>query len=1056
MTKLSRPSRQIEPEPLHISFPPAAAKLLRAGRRVQTTGVPEISAQVALIGEALRLMPRQILLWLVDDEDHQRRVIAALSALRIVGDQHIHGEVTPPVLTKIQTGESVTLVINGRTTATPLPKPTHFGNGILYLRPGLAASPTDLSRHLVEHGYMAEAMVGGPGEFARRGGIVDIFPVGAESPIRIECTDREITSIHAVDHANKTAEILSSVVVPPARMPARDSDTTLADYLKNDATLVVITDADDAGDADRDTALALLRRLPTIALRTFGGQDADLNFDARPAPLYAGQYARLIADTKNWKNQRVIFLTSRRQQLEELFKENNIPLPECWEIPPNLQVAGFRSASAKLLVLSDREVFPREAPTVRNRGLDTSFLSELKPGDYAVHLDHGIGIFRGMRTDVVNGVAKEYFVLEYAEKDRLSVPVELAEKLSKYIGVSHPPLHRLSGSNWYQVTRKVREDTRALAKELVKLYAARELVRVKPMSPMGEEERALADAFPYKETPDQERAIEEVFADLQTEMPMDRLVCGDVGFGKTEVAIRAAFKAAANGYQVAMLAPTTILVQQHFDTFTKRLQGTQAKLGLLSRFETNKEQQETIEELGRGEIDIIIGTHRLLSRDVKFQNLGLIIIDEEQRFGVAQKERLKQLRLQAHVLTMSATPIPRTLNFVLSNLRDVSMIETPPEGRQPIETTIAPFSETIIREALDREFKRKGQAYYLYNNVETIHEKTRELQEMFPKIRIGIAHGQLPEEQLADVMHKFDSAEIDLLVCSTIIENGLDLPNVNTLVVDQAPKFGLSQLYQLRGRIGRGNQQAYAYFLYHSQKLTADAKQRLVGLDEAKALGSGMQIALRDLEIRGTGNILGNQQHGHIAALGLGLYTRLLAQEITELKHGTALATVHDVTIDLPLSVGIPQDYEPDERNRLRVYQDLANITSIGELWGYHSQLLKERAAPQSLEDLFKLLELKLLAQKTDITNIQLVRLGPNERLILRFLRPIESDRLKPLFEIAEGWQLAADQIKIDKSHLGKDWMSALKRIIQVFEKKEEAKEGHSKKGNGEKRKKKE
>jgi transcription-repair coupling factor (superfamily II helicase) len=772
-------------------------------------------------------------------------------------------------------------------------------------------------------------------------------------------------------------------------------------------------------------------------LRTFGNSEADINLDIRPAPLYAGQYTRLVSDINSWSDKKLLILTARKKQIEKLFSEHKIRQPECWEIPFNAPVSGFRCDSAKLLVLTDREIFPRESPGIRTRGLDTSFLAELKPGDYAVHLDHGIGIFKGMRTEAINGIAKEYFVLEYAEKDRLSVPVELAEKLSKYIGVAHPPLHRLSGSNWYQVTRKVREDTRALAKELVRLYAARELIRVAPMQPMTEEEKALADSFPFQETPDQERAIEEVFTDMQSDRPMDRLVCGDVGFGKTEVAIRAAYKALVNGYQVAMLAPTTILTQQHFDTFQKRLAGAKVKIGLLSRFESLKEQQETIEKINRGEVQIVIGTHRLLSRDVKFQRLGLIIIDEEQRFGVEQKEKLKQFRLQAHVLTMSATPIPRTLNLVLSNLRDVSMIETPPEGRQPIETTIAPFSEDLIKEAVTREISRQGQIYYLYNNVETIHEKAVEIQELFPRARIGVAHGQLPEEKLAEVMHKFDAYELDILVCSTIIENGLDLPNVNTLIVDQAPRFGLSQLYQLRGRIGRGNRQAYAYFLYHSQKLTGEAKQRLVGLEEAKALGSGMQVALRDLEIRGTGNILGNQQHGHVAAIGLGLYTRLLAQEITELKQGTALPSIHDVTIDLPLSVGIPHDFEPDERNRLRIYQDLANMVSIGELWHYHDQLVKERVAPQSLEDLFKLLELKLLAQKTDITNIQLVKLGPNERLIIRFLRPIEVKNLKPLFELLDGWQLAPDQIKIDKPRLGKDWLAMLKKIIAVFEKKD-------------------
>ncbi|MEK7570328.1 MAG: transcription-repair coupling factor [Patescibacteria group bacterium] len=1029
------PARPPASENLHIPLPAPAIAALRAGRRIHTTGVPEISAQVAIIAEALRQQPRTHVLWLVDDIDHQSRVVTALCALRLSDQYHTATEITPPVLANLLTKTPTVLVLTPRQVLTPLPEKKHFGDGVLTLRPGTAFSTTDMSRHLVEHGYMAETMVSGPGEFARRGGLLDVFPVGANHPVRVEFDDRTIATLHAVDHANKAGAKLPQVTVPPARMPARDNDTALVQYLDRQHTLMVVTDADDVGDDDRQAALGAIHNYPTVSLRTFGGGEADVAIDARPAPLYAGQYARFVADAKQWKKTRVVVLTARKKQLEALCKEHDIPLPECWEVPYNATLSGFKSAPAKLLVLTDREIFPRDQPTVRTRGLDTSFLAELKTGDYAVHLDHGIGLFRGMRTDVVNGVAKEYFVLEYAEKDRLSVPVELAEKLSKYIGVSHPPLHRLHGSNWYQVTRKVREDTRQLAKELVKLYAARELVRVRPMQHRTAEERALADSFPYDETPDQMRAIEEVFADLQGERPMDRLVCGDVGFGKTEVAIRAAYKAAANGYQVAVLSPTTILTQQHYDTFNKRLAHLKVNIGLLSRFESMAEQDETIAGINRGDVQIVIGTHRLLSKDVHFKNLGLIIIDEEQRFGVGQKERLKQFRLQAHVLTMSATPIPRTLNFVLSNLRDVSMIETPPEGRQPIETTIAPYSDNIVLEALDREFKRNGQAYFLYNNVETIHDKARELQQLFPKARIGVAHGQLPEDKLADVMHKFDAQELDLLVCSTIIENGLDLPNVNTLIVDQAPKFGLSQLYQLRGRIGRGNQQAFAYFLYHSQKLTGDAKQRLVGLEEAKALGSGMQVALRDLEIRGTGNILGNQQHGHVAALGLGLYTRLLAQEIAELKTGAAMPSLHDVTIDLPLSVGIPQDFEPDERNRLRIYQDLANMVSVGELWHYHDQLTKERVAPPSLESLFKLLELKLLAQKTDITNIQLVRLGPNERLIVRFLRPIDVAKLKPLFELVEGWQLAPDQLKIDKSALGKDWVAMLKKIIGVFEK---------------------
>ncbi|MFA6952948.1 MAG: CarD family transcriptional regulator, partial [Patescibacteria group bacterium] len=521
---------------LELPIPKEVIKLLQAGRRVQTTGIPEIGAQAVLVNKALKISPRNCLLWLTEDEDHQRRVVSALTALRLEGGRTIRTEITPPVLTELLSNTPLILIINSRNFLTPLPVVKHFSEGIIKLRPGANFTPTDLSRHLVSHGYMAESMVAGPGEFARRGGVLDIFPVGAQYPVRLEFSDQEIISLHLVDHANKAGAEIKNMVVPPARMPARDENTNLFAYLNPKDTLFIATDAEDITDIETSTVLGVLNKFPTLSLRTFGNSQADLHIEIRPAPLYAGQYQRLIADAKSWGKNKVLILSARKKQLTALFKEHKQPLPEVWEIPFNTPISGFKAPAAKLIVLTDREIFPRESPSVRSRGLDTSFLSELKPGDYAVHMDHGIGIFKGMRTEAINGIAKEYFVLEYAEKDRLSVPVELAEKLSKYIGVSHPPLHRLSGSNWYQVTRKVREDTRALAKELVRLYAARELIRISPMQPMLEPERALADSFPFQETPDQERAIEEVYTGMQSERPMDRLVCGDVGFGKTEVA----------------------------------------------------------------------------------------------------------------------------------------------------------------------------------------------------------------------------------------------------------------------------------------------------------------------------------------------------------------------------------------------------------------------------------------------------------------------------------------------------------------------------------------
>jgi transcription-repair coupling factor (superfamily II helicase) len=531
-----------------------------------------------------------------------------------------------------------------------------------------------------------------------------------------------------------------------------------------------------------------------------------------------------------------------------------------------------------------------------------SDLKGLKAGDYLVHLDHGVGRFMGF-SYMVSGMpyaGKEksqhtkydipytkYYVLEYAAGDKLYVPLGLERKLSRYVGFVEPKISRLGSGIWQRTKRKVKEETEKLAKELLEIYAKREITTRSPYLTDDELDYQIASTFQYEETPDQIQAIEDIKRDLETEQPMDRIVCGDVGFGKTEVALRTMIKAIRSGYQTAMICPTTILANQHFQNFKERLQSSSdlpIRIAILSRLQPKKEQKEIVENLKTGKIDIVVGTHRILSTDVEFKNLGLLIIDDEQRFGVKQKEKLKKLRTSLDVLSLSATPIPRTLYLALSSLKNISLIQTPPVGRLPVKTKICPWSETIIREAIEKEISRGGQIYYLHNRVETIGIAKGFLQKIVPKAKFGIAHGRLKDKELVMVMADFRNKKFDVLIATTIIENGLDLPNVNTLIVADATRLGLAEAYQIRGRIGRSHIQAFAYFLY-GDHLTDKAKMRLDALKEAEELGSGYRIALKDLEIRGAGNILGKEQSGNINQVGLNLYCQMLSEAIEKIKN---------------------------------------------------------------------------------------------------------------------------------------------------------------------------
>ncbi|MBI4101428.1 MAG: DEAD/DEAH box helicase [Candidatus Nealsonbacteria bacterium] len=508
-----------------------------------------------------------------------------------------------------------------------------------------------------------------------------------------------------------------------------------------------------------------------------------------------------------------------------------------------------------------------------------SDLKGLKPGDCLVHLDHGIGIYRERQT--IGG--NQYYVLEYAQNDKLYVPLGLERKLSRYVGFADPKISRLGSALWQKTKKKIKADAEKMAKELLEIYAKREVARRPPYLPEEEIQREVAGTFKYLETPDQMQAIQDIKNDMEKPEPMDRIVCGDVGFGKTEVALRAIIKAVVSGQQAALLCPTTILAYQHYQNLKERLKNSPLKIILLSRLQTKKEQMEAVKNLKEGKADVVIGTHRILSNDVQFKSLGLLVIDDEQRFGVKQKEKFKMLRSSLDILSLSATPIPRTLYMALSSLKKVSLIQTPPEGRMPVKTFVSPWKAETIKKAFEEEFSRKGQVYFLYNRVETIDKARIFLEKLLPRARFGIAHGRMRERELIKIMTDFQEKKIDVLIATTIIENGIDLPNVNTLVVADATKLGLAQAYQIRGRIGRSHQQAFAYFLY-PKKLAGLAKERLKALKEAEELGSGYRIALKDLEIRGAGNILGREQSGDINKVGLNLYCQMLSEAIEKIK----------------------------------------------------------------------------------------------------------------------------------------------------------------------------
>ena len=689
---------------------------------------------------------------------------------------------------------------------------------------------------------------------------------------------------------------------------------------------------------------------------------------------------------------------------------------------------------SKYHLLTDSEIFGWERPRPRQQKRAAVITPEapftdLTPGDYLVHIDYGIGIFRGLVGRIVDNFEREFLLIEYDAGDQLYVPIHQADRLTRYVGPDArvPSLTRLGTVEWEHTRTRVKQAVREIADELIQLYARRQLAKGYIYHKDTPWQKDLEASFPFIETDDQIKAIEEVKRDMESARPMDRLLCGDVGYGKTEVALRASFKAVMDGRQVGILVPTTVLAQQHFETFQERLAAYPVEVEMLSRFRNPKEQDAIIKRLGVGNIDIIIGTHRLLQTDVVFKDLGMLIIDEEQRFGVSHKEYFKKLRTELDVLTLTATPIPRTLYMALTGTRDISTINTPPEERLPISTFIGPYNPQLVKQAILRELERGGQVFFVHNRVQTIHGMGSHLANLVPEARIGIAHGQMPEDELSSVMKQFNNGDIDILLCTSIIESGLDIPNANTLIVDRGDMFGLAQLYQLRGRVGRGAQRAYAYFFRHARKPpTPEGLERLEIIAENTQLGAGYSIAMRDLEMRGAGELLGTKQHGYIASVGFHLYTRLLGQAVKLLKEGH----IHEdenglgiqdhsqntVSVDLPLSVAIPVDYIADQNIRLSLYRRMAFVNNEDEL----NKLIEEfkdrfGPAPKPLQNLYFQLLVRLHAQQAGLASVSY----ENEQFVLR---------LPMLFDSSEKRYLPA----VDNARAGKNSYWLPLNITQV------------------------
>ncbi|MCA1066528.1 transcription-repair coupling factor [Rossellomorea aquimaris] len=970
-----------------------------------------------------------------------------------------------------------------------LPPKSMWENNQLRFTAGEDVDLDEVLNQLVQMGYQRTGMVNTPGEFSLRGGIVDVFPLTSQNPVRIELFDTEVDSIRLFSvEDQRSIDKLESMEIGPAtevlltydnieklihriesglssslkkvkaaavkeklteyighevdqlengQVPeqifkylslAYEQPSSLLDYLPEGGVIFFdeysrvqeMSESLEKEEAEWYTSLLQegqiihdvpvshsfsklisRTRLPKVYFSLFlrhipnTSPQNIFNVSTKPMQNFHGQMNVLKAELDRWKkgNYTVVLLGPDEERVKKLqrvlddykieiafVEDGNKLLPGKIQMINGSLTSGFEFPLQKLAVITEEELFnKRTQKKPRRQKLSNAerikSYSELKVGDHVVHVNHGIGKFLGIETLEINGVHKDYLHVKYQGNDKLYVPVDQIELVQKYVASENkdPKLYKLGGSEWKKVKSKVQSSVQDIADDLIKLYAEREAAKGYAFSPDGDMQREFEMAFPYEETEDQLRSIIEIKHDMERERPMDRLLCGDVGYGKTEVAIRAAFKAIADGKQVAILVPTTILAQQHYETIKERFQDFPVEIGLLSRFRTRKQQQETTKGLKNGTVDIVVGTHRLLSKDIQYRDIGLLIIDEEQRFGVTHKEKIKQLKTNIDVLTLTATPIPRTLHMSMLGVRDLSVIETPPENRFPVQTYVMEYNGALIKEAIEREMARNGQVYFLYNRVEDIERKADEISMLVPDARIAYAHGQMSENELEAVILSFLAGEFDVLVTTTIIETGVDIPNVNTLIVFDADRMGLSQLYQLRGRVGRSNRVAYSYFTYRKDKvLTEVAEKRLQAIKEFTELGSGFKIAMRDLTIRGAGNLLGAQQHGFIDSVGFDLYSQMLKEAIEERKGDLPKQPESSFEVDIEMDAYIPDDYIKDGHQKIEMYKRFRSLSSLPEIEELEAEILDRFGEyPEEVGYLFLISEMKIYAKNTKLESIK-------------------------------------------------------------------------------------
>ena len=865
---------------------------------------------------------------------------------------------------------------------------------------------------LVKMGYERTEQVEALGQFCLRGDIMDIYPINEVDPVRIEWFDNNIDSVRSFDIKNQRAlQVKDSVEIVSLGITEKADNANIFEYLSPSATIIMDEPAKTFetlrnlfGENVQDSARLFMPEeiiaacekhgcLSVSALpHRFFSVQRTFTVPVRAVAPYNRNIDLLVSDLQGWLNDGLSPLImmgniDKAKNMTESLKGRGLPAAYTQKdqlfLPGQISVfagelsAGFRSWGESWLLLTENDIFgvqKKRRIHHKQSGAKIQFFSEIKAGDYVVHAVHGIGRYVGVETLLVGDVHRDYLLLMYANEDKLYVPVEQVSLLHKYVGNEGqaPRLSKMGGSDWKRITNKAKAAITELASELLRLYAQRKIVTGHAFGPDTEMQREFEAGFPFEETPDQLQAIQEIKKDMEKPIPMDRLLCGDVGYGKTEVAIRAAFKAVTDGKQVAVLVPTTVLAQQHFMTFTQRMESFGVNVELISRFRTPREQRATLKKVREGQVDVLIGTHRILQSDVQFHDLGLLIIDEEQRFGVGQKEKIKKWTVGVDVLTLSATPIPRTLHLALVNGRDMSVIETPPEDRLPVETYVAEYNDAMIKEALEREIRRGGRVYYVHNRVQGLETLANKIRQLVPGIAVRIAHGQMPEEMLEDAMIGFYEGKFDVLLSTTIIENGLDVPLANTIIIDGAENFGLSQLYQMRGRVGRSSRLAYAYFVYKRNKALSEiAEKRLQAIKDFTELGAGFRIAMRDLEIRGAGNLLGAQQHGHIAGIGFAAYCDLLEKTIIQMKSGQPLAEPEpDPVLEVDIDAYIPDDYIDNPRYKLELYRRFADM-QYKEREDFMDEIIDRFGnPPEQVVALWKVAIIRSLCREIKITGI--------------------------------------------------------------------------------------